>query len=67
MHIERHGIKIQYNMHLLWLVFIFKIEVNIQKLTHPAFLLDNGRLSHGEYLAGGGGGAFTSIQSKMAK
>lgn len=50
MYIERHSIKIQFDMQ----VFFFKIGVNIQKLTHLACLLNNNsRPSQGEYLAYG--------------
>lgn len=47
MYIERHSIKIQFDIQ-----FFFKIGVNIQKLTHLACLLNNNsRPSQGEYLA----------------
>lgn len=50
MYIERHSIKIQFDMQ----IFFFKIGVNIQKLTHLACLLNtNSRPSQGEYLAYG--------------
>lgn len=60
MYVERHSIKIQFDMHIF---FSLKTGVNIQELTHLVCLLNSSRPSQGEYFELV---SVTSIQSKMA-